>query len=85
MPLGESMISILKSNKSIRLIKENRFKSAAKWGEIKKTEYDFPKATPQLLREIRQRLKRERKQLFFKRLIVFVTIISIIFFLYIIN
>ncbi len=43
MPLGESMISILKSNKNIRLIKGNRFKSAAKWGEIKKQNTIFQK------------------------------------------
>ena len=80
MPLGESMISVLKSNKNLKLIKENRFKSLAKWREPKKAEYNFPEATPQVLREIRERLKKERKQRFYKQLIVFIVIASIIFF-----
>jgi hypothetical protein len=81
MPSGESMLSVLKSNKNLKLIKENRFKSIAKWGSPKKTEYDFPKGTPQVLEELRERLKKERKQRFYKQMIVFIVMVSIISFL----
>ncbi len=82
MPLGESMISVLKSNKNLKLIKENRFKSLAKWRKPKKTKYNFPEATPQVLREIRERLKKERKLRLIKQLVIFITIIGVFLFLF---
>ena len=82
MPLGESMISVLKSNKSLKLIKDNRFKSIAKWKKTEKLEFDFPKATPQGLRKIRERLKKERKQRLVKQLIFFIAIICVLLFLF---
>ena len=46
MPLGESMISSIKSNKRIMLDKSKRFrKTLGGYGDSHKTEYDFPKAT----------------------------------------
>ena len=67
MPLGESMISTLKSNKNIMLDKSKRFKKTlGGYGKDKVTEYDLPKATPDQLLEIRKRLKRENRIIWIK-------------------
>ena len=67
MPLGESMISTIKSNKSIMLNKSKRFrKTQGGYGKNRKTEYDFPKASPEKLIHIRKRLKRENRLLWTK-------------------
>lgn len=60
MPLGESMVSVLKSNKNIMLDKSKRFrKTLGGYGKNGKVEYNLPKATPEQLLEIRKRLKTE--------------------------
>ncbi|WP_400076847.1 hypothetical protein [Winogradskyella sp. R77965] len=67
MSLGESMISTMKSNKSIMLDKSKRFKKTlGGYGKNKKLEYDFPTATPKQLRDIRQKLKKENQILWVK-------------------
>jgi len=55
MPLGESMISTVKSNKSIMLDKSKRFrKILGGYNKKRKIEYDLPKATPKQLIAIRK-------------------------------
>ena len=75
MPLGESMISSLKSNKSIRLDKTSRFRKTPGGYEKNKTiVYDFPEATPELPESIKSKAIRERKILHLKTLLTFVII-----------
>ncbi|WP_299338456.1 hypothetical protein [uncultured Psychroserpens sp.] len=81
MPLGESMISSLKSNKSITLDKSSRFKKTlGGYGKNRKHEFNFPDASPQLLERIRLKAKKEhkRKQLIFTVFFVLLFIISVI-------
>tara|TARA_B100000809_G_C15110486_1_gene520406 strand:+ start:1568 stop:1786 length:219 start_codon:yes stop_codon:yes gene_type:complete len=63
MLLGESMISSLKSNKSIKLDKSKRFrKTLGGYGKNRKLEFDFPKANPELLEQIRLKIKKDYKK-----------------------
>lgn len=79
MPLGESMISTLKSNKSIMLDKSKRFrKTLGGYGKKENVEYDFPEATPKILKEIRERIQKERKQSLIKSVILSVVIVIIL-------
>ncbi|WP_458628911.1 hypothetical protein [Winogradskyella sp. PC D3.3] len=67
MPLGESMISFIKSNRSIMLDKSKRFrKTLGGYGLKRKTEYNLPKATPEQLKAIRQKLKKENQLFWIK-------------------
>lgn len=83
MPLGESMRSVLKSNKSIMLDKSKRFKKTlGGYDKNRKMEFDLPKATPKQLREIRQRIKKDNQILWVKILGVSVIIISLVWMLF---
>lgn len=67
MPLGESMRSTLKSNKSIMLDKSKRYrKTLGGYDKNRKIEFNLPKATPEQLKEIRQKLKKENQNLWIK-------------------
>ena len=84
MPFSESMISVLKSNKSIMVDKSKRFrKTLGGYGKNRKPSYDFPKATPEQLLQIRQKMKRENRVLYAKvvivTLIVFVGLLWVFF------
>jgi len=62
MPVGEYMFSSLKSNKSIMLDKSSRFKKTlGGYGDLDKSQFDFPKVTPEDLKNIRDRLQKEKK------------------------
>ena len=84
MPLGESMRSTLKSNKSIMLDKSKRFrKTLGGYDKSRKTEYNLPKATPKQLREIRQKLKKENQILWIKVIgLTTIIIISLVWVLF---
>lgn len=60
MPLGESMITVLKNNKLLAGRRKNKFEKEeipfSKNSKIK----NFPKATPELLKKIKSKLQRER-------------------------
>ncbi|MFT4610898.1 MAG: hypothetical protein ACJA1H_000337 [Glaciecola sp.] len=80
MPLGESMISSLKSNKNIKLDKSKRFrKTLGGYGKNRKPVYDFPEANPELLEQIRLKVKKDykRKQIIFSVFFVIIFIISV--------
>ena len=84
MPLGESMLSTLKSNKSIILNKSNRFrKTLGGYGRAKKTEYNLPKATPEMLEAIRIKMKRENRMQWIKIIVSSIVIISILVWVFI--
>jgi hypothetical protein len=64
MPLGESMISSLKSNKNIKLDKSKRFrKTLGGYGKNRKPEFDFPKVSPEVLEHIRLKSKKDYKRI----------------------
>ena len=57
------MISSLKSNKSIKFDKSKRFrKTLGGYGKNRKLEFDFPKANPELLEQIRLKIKKDYKK-----------------------
>lgn len=66
MSLGGSMLSTLKSNKSIMLDKSKRFRKTLGGYSNKRAQYDFPKATPKQLTGIRKKLKKENQLLWIK-------------------
>lgn len=75
-----AMITSMKNND--RRKKRTQFDKncAGGYGECEKLEFNLPKATPQMLKELRIRLIKERQQLFLKRLVVFsMVIIAIVF------
>ena len=77
MPFAESMISVVKSNKSIMLDKSKRFrKTQGGYGKNKKVEYDFPEATPEVLKEIKIKIKMEKRQLWIKVIILSMALIG---------
>ncbi len=79
MPLAESMISSLKSNKRIMLDKSKRFrKTLGGYDKNRKRNYDFPEATPEMLLEIRKKLKRAQNILWFKISVASILIITIL-------
>ena len=83
MPLGESMISTIKSNKRIMLDKSKRFrKTLGGYGDSNKTEYNLPKATPEILEAIRIKLKKEHQTLRIKVAISTIIVISILVWIY---
>ena len=63
MPLSESMLSVIKSNKSIMLDKSKRFrKTLGGYDTKEKSKFNFPEASPQMIKELRMRLIKENKQ-----------------------
>ncbi|WP_299111214.1 hypothetical protein [uncultured Winogradskyella sp.] len=79
MPLGESMISTIKSNKNIMLDKSKRFrKTLGGYNKNRKIEYNLPNATPEQLTEIRQRLKKENEALWIKATVLSILIIIVL-------
>lgn len=77
------MQSTLKSNKSIMLDKSKRFrKTLGGYDKNRKVEFNFPKATPKKLREIRQKLKKENQVLWIKVLGSLILIITLVWMLF---
>ena len=88
MPLGESMISILKSNKNIMLDKSRRFrKNKGSFDWSKDQLIDFPKASEGELKKIRERIQKENRGSRISEWIIFSIIFVITFsaFLYLIQ
>jgi len=85
MPLGESMISSLRSNKSIKLDKSSRFKKTlGGYEKNRTTEFDFPVARPELLEEIKLKAKKDHNRsqiiLTLSFIILFVATIILLFY-----
>ncbi|MEC3907125.1 hypothetical protein VOI54_08840 [Tamlana sp. 2201CG12-4] len=86
MPLGESFISTLKSNRSIMLDKSRRFrKIPGSYDQSKKEFLNLPKAKPEGLLEIKIRIQKENRVVFIKQLLFvalsMVAVISLIIYL----
>ncbi|MCB0445690.1 MAG: hypothetical protein KDC68_08595 [Gelidibacter sp.] len=58
----QSMIAIIKNNEKMRSSRKKFKKTLGGYGSHSKPEYNFPKATPEILQEIRERLKKEQKK-----------------------
>ena len=73
-----AMITSLKNNS--RRKKRTQFdkNKVGSFGTIEKVEFDFPEITPEVLINIRDRLQKERRQLFWKQAILFTIIITIL-------
>ena len=82
----QTMITSLKNNRN-QLSKHDRFKNAKGHYRNNKTEFNFPEATPEELERIKEKIRRENKQLRRKQLIVLgiVLVILISFLFYLIN
>lgn len=79
MPFGESFLSTIKSNKSIMLDKSRRFrKTQGGFDWSKSQQFDFPKATPEQLKEIKNKIQRENKQTRTKNLLLFAALFAIL-------
>lgn len=62
MPFGESFITNIKSNKSIMLDKSKRFKKTLGGFDSSKTnQFDFPESTPEILFEIRTKIRKQQR------------------------
>lgn len=73
-----SMNVVLKNNKKLLNKREKFKKTLGGYGKSKKPEYDFPKAQPQTLKRIRERMIYENEQLLRRRIIAFVAICIIL-------
>lgn len=81
MPLIESMLSTLRSNKSIMIDKSKRFrKTKGGYGKTKGIEFNLPEATPRQLRSLKQAIRQHKQQVLKKRLLVFILILAAVFF-----
>lgn len=79
MPFGESMIGTLKSYTSIMLNQSKRFrKTLGGFNKQRQSTGNLPNAIPQQLKEIRERIKREKKLLWIKVMMLSVLIIGIL-------
>ena len=86
MPFGESFLTTIKNNKSIMLDKSRRFrKTPGGFDWSKSQQFDFPKTTSEEIKRIREKLKKENRQIRVKQIIVLSVVILISTFLYLIN
>ena len=74
-----AMITSLKNNKNLRRNRTRFDKDKlGGYGDFEKLEFNFPEATPQVLKEIRERLINERKIIRRKTIVVFISIVVVI-------
>ena len=79
MPFGESFISTLKSNKSIMLNKDRRFrKTLGGYDWIKKKHLNLPETTREEVKETGKRVLKENRIIFIKQLLVFGLIMTVV-------
>lgn len=78
MPFVESMLVVLRNNKLITRKKENSFETKKNYLSQSTKLKSFPKATPELLLEIKQKLKNQRRKQILKTTIVFSIIILLL-------
>ncbi|MCB0435285.1 MAG: hypothetical protein R2802_05945 [Flavobacteriaceae bacterium] len=72
MPLGESMITVLRNNRLLAKRRKNKFEQQEEIHYSKDKKFKkFPKASPELLKKIRKKLRKERWILLEKTIIWF--------------
>ncbi|MEZ4801929.1 MAG: hypothetical protein R2797_04090 [Gelidibacter sp.] len=78
-----AMITSLKNNgrrhKRIQFDKDK----VGGYGNSEKVEFDFPKATPQMLQQIREKLQKERRRRFYRQVAVLTIILIVLIVIYI--
>lgn len=74
MPFGESFLTTIKNNKSIMLDKSKRFRKTKASYSSKNNGFNFPKATPEQLKAIRDKINKENKKRLIKILLVFIVL-----------
>ena len=72
------MIISLRNNSRRKNRKQFEKDTSGSYGDGKKVEFDFPEVTPEVLRAIRDRLQKERKQLMLKTLFIFLTVVIVL-------
>lgn len=77
---GAMMAAIISLKNNSRRKNRNQFDKdkLGGYGNGEKVEFDFPEVTPEVLRNIRERLQKERRQLLWKRGILFLIITVIL-------
>ena len=79
MPFAESMMSTLKSNKSIMLDKSRRFrKTVGGFDWSKSQQFNLPKATPKQIKEIRLKIQSENRKTRLKLILAFGIILIVL-------
>jgi len=80
----QSAIATMKNNRNL-LSKRDRLNKTLSGSEIEKPEYNLPKSTPEALKRIQEKMKRENKKRNQKRLVLvgLFTIVLISTFVYI--
>jgi len=69
-----SMNVVLKNDKKLLNTREKFKKTLGGYGKGRKTEYDFPKAQPHVLRRLKERMKHENEQILKRRIIAFIAV-----------
>lgn len=67
---AQSMITILKNNEKMRSKRTKFKKTLGGNNSNEKTEYNFPEATPEMLKKLRERLQKEQRQQALKQFIL---------------
>lgn len=78
----QSMISSLKNNEKMRSKRTKFKKTLGGNNSIEKTEYNFPEATPEMLKKLRERLQKEQRHQSIKQFIILVISIAITIFIF---
>lgn len=73
-----AMITSLRNNSRRKQRTQFDKDTVGGYGSGEKVEFDFPEVTPHVLRNIRDRLQKERRQMLIKRSILFVIISTIL-------
>lgn len=79
-----AMITSLKNNNRRKKRMPFDKQCASGYGAGEKVEFDFPEVTPEVLKNIRERLQKERRQLLWRQGVLF-SMIVIAFILFILN
>jgi hypothetical protein len=79
---AQSMITILKNNEKMRSKRTKFKKTLGGNNSIEKTEYNFPEATPEMLKKLRERLQKEQRHQSIKQFIILVISIAITIFIF---
>jgi len=76
--MPSNSINVIDFNRN-QLPRRQKFKNGlGGYNSKKKPEYNFPKATPKLLREIRQKLREENQILWIKIIALTIIIVSVL-------